>query len=85
MHCLQGLAPALDAPADADADASDSRPSAALEAIRGAADDPLRPLLVALEEAVLERRGGERASATEIFAAAAGASAASKIYESPVA
>eukprot|EP00629_Pelagomonadales_sp_RCC1024_P008087 CAMPEP_0119281410 /NCGR_PEP_ID=MMETSP1329-20130426/24672_1 /TAXON_ID=114041 /ORGANISM="Genus nov. species nov., Strain RCC1024" /LENGTH=73 /DNA_ID=CAMNT_0007282027 /DNA_START=188 /DNA_END=406 /DNA_ORIENTATION=- len=71
MHCLQGLAPALDAPADAAA--SDSRLSADLEVIRGAADDPLRPLLVALEEAVLERRGGERASSTEIFAAAVAA------------
>lgn len=40
-----------------------------LESIRGNARDPKHALLVALEEAIVEQRGGGPASVTEVFAA----------------
>ena len=58
-----------------------------LESIRGNARDPKHALLVALEEAIVEQRGGGPASVTEVFAAGMSAVEASSkrclLYTSP--
>ena len=70
----EGLSEALAAKDVVSQDSSES-----LEWIRGNPSDPKRALLLALEEAIMEQRGGSRASVTEVFAAGmAGLEASSK-------